>query len=259
MNKPILFLDLDGIVNSENLDDELTELWLNDRNTGIHYCQPLVENLSRFIKANNFNIVLSSTWRLDFTFYETKQILSQWRIDADRLIDVTPNMGQDRHHDISKWLEINQDTDDVQYPYFFILDDDSDAWTDNIYFHKVDVRHGFTKEEEEKANKLISNIRREMAYYVDKKYTIDSVYTLLELQKILFAQGYLWKNKGASYNNVNYVDLVTTSDGYIYWNPNSVVEICHPGQQTECNKLQLLSDISESRELYEDQEEVVAL
>lgn len=158
--RPLLFLDFDGIINSENLEDEIEELFLDDRFTGESYSKNLTDNLSKFIKENDFNIVISSTWRRFFSFFELQQVLSLFKIDADRLLDITPDIGQERYKDIELWLDTNEELKEHSFSFFFVLDDNSDAWTDSVNFYQVDTKTGFTEYHRKEVNERIKYFER---------------------------------------------------------------------------------------------------
>lgn len=111
MYKQILFLDIDGVMNSEQ---------------SIHYysgddkfCPIAHHNLKIFCKEMpDLKIVISSSWR---QFYSLDELKKMFYPDiAERIISTTEAFSNIRGHEIAKWLKDNPTES------FAILDDDED-------------------------------------------------------------------------------------------------------------------------------------
>ena len=117
----ILFLDIDGVLNSKNW--YVKRYSLLHRNW-VHEIDPSsLEILKGFIERNDIKIVISSTWRFLLTIEELKEVFN--KIDStfpDVIIGATPkDYGDIRGDEVNKWLE------DFKYTgEYLIIDDDSD-------------------------------------------------------------------------------------------------------------------------------------
>jgi hypothetical protein len=132
----VLFLDIDGVLNSSNwfrvayetrkasrkkYEDALIADYSNAR-WELDLSQELVNNLKRIMyKVESLNIVVSSTWRMHYSVDELKDRLSKLLIiSPDRIVGKTPRLFEHRGQEIQKWL------DDHVVEKFAIVDDDSD-------------------------------------------------------------------------------------------------------------------------------------
>jgi HAD domain in Swiss Army Knife RNA repair proteins len=132
----ILFLDIDGVLNSEESFHINHELRMEDcekRGEGAEflkqYCwplghlyTPLIERLNKIIEATQCKIVISSTWRISSTPQEITNYLTQKGFKyGESIIDRT---GQDsknaRGGEIQNWLDEHKNVKT-----YVILDDDS--------------------------------------------------------------------------------------------------------------------------------------
>ncbi len=120
----IIFLDIDGVINPWSGGGERHE------RIG-RFGKVAVESLNLILEAvPEVSIVISSTWRLDRTLPEMKEIFSESGINPDRLVDVTPDLrryeGNIRHdpgrnEEIQAWLDQHPEVekfaviDDVDY------------------------------------------------------------------------------------------------------------------------------------------------
>jgi len=117
----VIFQDLDGVCNSktsfrleqrkgtENISDTLSEI----------NCSNFQSILDAVPDAK---IVISSSWRILHSFDYLKTKLTEYRIDAGKVIGVTPCVSSgDRAREITLWLE-----EHPEVTHYVILDDDSD-------------------------------------------------------------------------------------------------------------------------------------
>lgn len=118
----VLFLDFDGVLNSEQFVRAVARGSTKWKNTDLDHraCSNLQYILDQ---VPDCKIVISSTWRKLYELEELKKFLSHMGVDAERVIDVTPYRLSDRIRggEIAEWLE---DAKDVTS--FAIVDDDSD-------------------------------------------------------------------------------------------------------------------------------------
>lgn len=122
--RKILFLDVDGVLNNLQSNEELCDINLN--------------NLKTVVKFSNCEIVLSSTWRLFDEFkFNLKLAFEQndiplWKDQTPRIISdnfqVTP-----RRDEIISWLKSNIFEDCI----IVIVDDESDANIKNHQLHNI--------------------------------------------------------------------------------------------------------------------------
>ena len=160
----VLVLDFDGVVNNDSSIEQNTRYVINptDLETSyIHYFVPqLIRNIKQLCDKFDFKIVISSTWRIDFSIEEMKSIFkNQFSIDQEiigytttkfldhtyrsRLEDTNGYVQcYDRGLQITKYLEDNQ----LQDCNYLVVDDSYDAGyghTDN--FFRVNPQVGFNE------------------------------------------------------------------------------------------------------------------
>lgn len=131
----IVFLDFDGVINSDSFQQ-----WLKaeppHRRPGYmvvddEYAAHLdpnaldreaIERLNRLLLEGQASVVISSTWRLDMKLGELKALLRKYGF-LGKIIGKTPYLGAEpRGHEIHKWLK------SYKHPVesFVIVDDDND-------------------------------------------------------------------------------------------------------------------------------------
>lgn len=124
----VVFLDIDGVLNSRSYITKMGELWDDPQ----HQIDPAaVIRLNRLTDATGASIVVSSTWRLAFRYYLDKlqACMASYGITAP-VVGMTPDFvvptdGQvllatgTRGDEITAWL------DDNNVIRFVILDDES--------------------------------------------------------------------------------------------------------------------------------------
>ena len=135
MIRPVLFLDIDGVLNGIDLDigDSPEAMPVMERQSR-HMLRPHVSRLVRVLQGADCDVVVSSTWRKRFTAQQVAEMLVMRGMPhelAVRFIGVTdeqpvpydwPNRsGRERGLQIQRWLDANPDRDR-----FAIVDDDSD-------------------------------------------------------------------------------------------------------------------------------------
>ena len=151
---PVVFLDFDGVVN--------TIYWKKDTNgiccvnvmKGGHTelnNQQAIGWLNELYSIVQYDIVVSSTWRMSMTLEELQDLLikSGFRPDI-RVIGKTPVLHEERGIEIQQWIDENNFTGD-----FIIIDDDSDMGELLPKLVKCDTYIGFTIYDYQKSLKLL--------------------------------------------------------------------------------------------------------
>ena len=160
----ILFLDIDGVLNSNDYYVQRQEL-IKAGTYNVEY--PLSEFdpkcmklLDEFCGEYDIKIVISSTWRLLKTIEDLQKIFNHFGHNFE-IIDKTPDLRHDavvRGNEILWWMKQNKELIQNYYDFnnYIILDDDSDMllWQkDN--FIKVDRFVGITPQTIFKMKKIL--------------------------------------------------------------------------------------------------------
>ena len=132
----VLFLDIDGVLNSSNWYKNRPHKFLKDNPEESDWeCELDPAAILVFKKlvhdVPDLQIVISSTWRLNYELSEFKRRFSQMlSIEPSRVIDKTPRLNTIRGLEIQDWLSRNP-----QVTKFAIIDDDSDMGDlmDNLF------------------------------------------------------------------------------------------------------------------------------
>lgn len=159
----IIFLDFDGVLNSEidyrwQVEHEGKEL--NDLEDISPRCVGLINGL---IKETEAEVVISSTWRLTRTPEQLQELLEKFGFTG-KIIGVTPSLGEYRvrGNEIMAWIEQNISFEERYNSNLFryvILDDDSDMllWQSDNYIH-VDGYIGLTPNVIYKATRKLNGV-----------------------------------------------------------------------------------------------------
>lgn len=125
----ILFLDIDGVLNSAGFVKDLSarKERLQTDGYGGHsawFDPGAIKRLNRIIGETEARVVLSSTWRIRWDIEDIQAILEARGGFMGEIIDKTPVIGMERCRgaEINRWLEET----DRSVESFVILDDDSD-------------------------------------------------------------------------------------------------------------------------------------
>lgn len=131
----VLFLDIDGVLNSSQHFKRTTELRQKTSKQGMDFRdsewltnidQVCVNHLKHLMsKVPDLHIVISSTWRKTHPITLLKKNLSEMlNVNSDRILGITPVLwknGEVRGDEIQAWLNEHPDVSR-----FAIVDDDSD-------------------------------------------------------------------------------------------------------------------------------------
>lgn len=131
--KKIIFLDVDGVLNS--WDDDFVR-------SGLHLDK--IDLLRTIIKTTDAMIVLSSTWRI---YKKNLRLLEHNLANFGMIIhSVTPDLHRPRQEEIAQWLTDNKIN--LSESKIAIIDDDSDAnlQGENIRFFQTSWKHGLNLE-----------------------------------------------------------------------------------------------------------------
>ena len=161
----VLFLDIDGVLNSENwfgyrlycIKNNMFNEVINFVNTNderIKHKLSMIDdraiaNLNRIIEETGCKVVLSSSWR---SYVEAENTLTEYLLKLKgfkyELYDVTPRLWCNavsirRGEEIQLWMNKESEKNDIES--FVILDDDSDMLPEqmNNFIH-VDGQVGLT-------------------------------------------------------------------------------------------------------------------
>lgn len=155
----VLFLDIDGVLNTERQHDRCVEAGLAYvDNFGYAFDPVSVANLKRIVDETGADIVISSSWK--FWGLSTMQKLWASRELPGKIIDVTPNNVSDemllsvdldlmdlpagKGSEIKEWLS----TSGQQVTHYAILDDLPDMLPEQqSHFVQIDPRIGITKDD----------------------------------------------------------------------------------------------------------------
>jgi hypothetical protein len=146
----VLFLDIDGVLNSVNFSQKQVRRSLLADTSQIDpdACTKLQDLIK---KVPDLKIVISSTWRKLFSISDLKQELKLKGIDPSVIIDYTPVIHNViRGEEIKAWLNNNSVTT------FAIVDDDADMGDLMPNLVQTDVQVGIQDKDILKIIKLLS-------------------------------------------------------------------------------------------------------
>ena len=169
----IIFLDINGVLNHQ--------LWFKESykkykkcSTDKEYEDSMIDDskvalLNELIKKTNAKVVISSSWRKEYTIKQMQTILERKGFKGE-IIDSTPVLSFSgikdykysvpRGNEIKAWLEINKGIlgDKISKVKYVIFDDDSDMllWQREKYFW-VDPYCGLTPNIIYKAERFLLN------------------------------------------------------------------------------------------------------
>ena len=109
----VIFLDIDGVLNSDEYFDKTKNLNIEGIKRDIDVEK--IELLKKAIDETGANVVLSSSWRYTKKAQDLKALLAHYEIYTD----VTPFIQNNRGVEIKQWLSNNENVED-----FIIVDDE---------------------------------------------------------------------------------------------------------------------------------------
>lgn len=157
----VLFLDIDGVLNSE----QSAHMHHNPSNFATftappvkhvfasEFCPIAVANLHRLLNDDpNLQVVISSSWRLGNTMEEFEAIFKYLGLPVDRLIGMTPHLfNKQRGEEILQYVNENN-----VYNYV-IFDDDNDMDVVRDRFIHIDYKLGLTLYNIKQAQRLLND------------------------------------------------------------------------------------------------------
>ena len=124
MDKPILFLDIDGVLNSKQFLTEQKEKGVLDTwHAHTMICPVMLNRLKLAVQMANADVVLSSSWRYMHALDEIEDMFRHHGWDM-KFLGKTPKQGfgyRIRGHEVAEWVEENGFAGR-----YVCLDDDSD-------------------------------------------------------------------------------------------------------------------------------------
>lgn len=128
----VIFLDIDGVLNSDEYLDKVKNSYIQGIERDIDVGK--VKLLKRAIDETGARVVLSSSWRYTRNARYLKELLANYEIR----VDSTPYIQDIRGLEIKKWLSENQGVED-----FIILDDEIfDSFDEELIKKLVKVSNG---------------------------------------------------------------------------------------------------------------------
>lgn len=128
----VIFLDVDGVLNSDKYLDKTQELNVKGIEKEIDINK--IKLLKRAVEETDARAVLSSCWRNVKKGQELKQLLASYAI----VVDSTPFMQNERGREIKKYLEDHKEIED-----FVILDDEIfDSYDDELMKKLIKISNG---------------------------------------------------------------------------------------------------------------------
>lgn len=154
MNKPIIFLDFDGVVETIYWEQNEDGVW----DFNVHkYSRDQLNNkqaigwLNELYKQIPYDIVVSSSWRIGMTVEQLQNTITNSGFNPEiKVVGMTPKLYQQRGVEIQKWIDDNNFKGK-----FIIIDDDSDMCHLLPLLVRTDCQLGFTIYDYEKALRLL--------------------------------------------------------------------------------------------------------
>ena len=154
MEKPIIFLDFDGVVETIYWEKNKDGVWdFNIHKTGRQELnnKQAIGWLNELYKKVPYDIVVSSTWRINMPVEALQDLLIRSGFNPDiQVIGKTPLLYQQRGIEIQEWITTHSFKGK-----FIIIDDDSDMCHLLPLLVRCDCQLGFTIYDYQKALRLL--------------------------------------------------------------------------------------------------------
>ena len=140
----IVFLDFDGVLNSEQSTQQL--------GTRYRFARSSVETLNGVLRQSEARIVITSSWRENWSLRENAEFLERDGVLPSRVVGKTPTLGQERGLEIEAWLRA------VPYTVasFVILDDRDDMAMHRERLVQVSPQVGVSLAQAQRAIELLA-------------------------------------------------------------------------------------------------------
>lgn len=154
MNKPIIFLDFDGVVETIYWEKDVDGTWsFNVHKVGREQLnnKQAIGWLNELYNKVPYDIVVSSTWRIGMSVEDLQNLLLRSGFNPEiKVLDKTPVLYQQRGLEIQQWIDDNNFKGK-----FIIIDDDSDMCHLLPVLVRCDCQLGFTIYDYNKALRLL--------------------------------------------------------------------------------------------------------
>ena len=164
----ILFVDIDGVLNTEQFQVERVKKFGRINSQDLYFQPSCVKHLKRIIDETGCKIVISSTWRTSerrMGAIETNFVIHN--IDPSVIIGKTPNFiytslfsdGSEyvcRGSEIKAWIK-NNDKVNFNIDKIVIIDDDSDMSDLKDRLIQTSWKNGLTRKLADKAIRMLNN------------------------------------------------------------------------------------------------------
>lgn len=128
----VVFLDVDGVLNSDEYFDKIQEMNVEGIEKEIDV--NTIKLLKKGIEETDARVVLSSSWRNTKNGQELKQLLASYQI----VVDSTPFIDNVRGIEIKEYLKEHKDIED-----FVILDDEIfDSYDEELMKKLIKISDG---------------------------------------------------------------------------------------------------------------------
>lgn len=128
----VIFLDVDGVLNSDEYFEETKGLNLQGIYQDIDVEK--IKLLKKAVDETGAKVVLTSSWRYTKNAIKLKELLKEYEI----FVDATPFIENKRGLEIKKWLLDNQNVDD-----FVTLDDEIfDSFDEDLLEKLIKISDG---------------------------------------------------------------------------------------------------------------------
>ena len=156
-DEPVIFLDIDGPLNTQRHMRNLTALHGPSGRRDLYgpiFDPEAVDNLRDVVENTDAQIVISSTWRILMSIEEMQEMWTERDLPGE-IIDYTPRCGDaPRGWEIRKWLLANRVS---QFENYVIFDDDGDMlWWQRKNFLLVSFDVGIESKHAKKAIHLLN-------------------------------------------------------------------------------------------------------
>lgn len=160
----IIFLDIDGVLNSQELAWENKKKglsgyggWFTEGDVCTHenvlWGKDQFKNLRKIVEETGAKIVMSSTWRIHFSIGKFKEMFKLYGWENPPIIDATPSMAGVRGNEIAEWMK------GKEIASYVILDDGTDFHDEQMpFFVNTDFMVGLSEGDAEKAITVLRTI-----------------------------------------------------------------------------------------------------
>lgn len=135
VNQKVLFLDIDGVLHT-----------FEDQYMGETLLEKHVSILLDWVRVNEISVVVSSTWREDYSLPRLREVLGEL---GQYVTDVTGSFELTRGEEITTWLEKHPEVEQ------YVIFDDTDYALSSLHpeqFIKIDRRFALQPHHLEKAS-----------------------------------------------------------------------------------------------------------